>query len=163
MRLIPIAAIAVVAAALSTAVATGAPATRAAACGSGLGPTKYSTTVMVKGKPLTVNCGPATAKVRYKGKTYAFSNGTCFRYLGAFKLNLGKSLAVPGPHRGPYSSMTINTGPGGHVEIGMGVGKISIYAAAKFSGVGVKGTFSSITEGVPFTGSWNCGGPIRKS
>jgi hypothetical protein len=165
MRAFLIASVAALAAAFSVAGASGASATRAAHCGGGVGPTKYSTTETLKGKSVIVNCGPATAKLRYKGKIYTFEHGTCFRYLGAFKLNLGSSLLVPGANKGGYSNLTINTNTpaNSHAEIGAAFGKISIYAAAKFSGVAVKGTFSSLTTGVPFTGSWNCGGPIRKS
>ena len=81
------------------------------------------------------------------------------------KLSLGSSLLVPGANKGGYSNLTINTNTpaNSHAEIGAAFGKISIYAAAKFSGIAAKGTFSSLTTGVPFTGSWNCGGPIRKS
>ncbi len=163
MRAFLITSVAVLAAALSSTAASGTPATRAAQCGGGVGPIKYSTIETIKSKSVVVNCGPATAKLRYRGKTYTFKHGTCFHYLGSFKLNLGSSLLVPGTSNGGYSNMTINAVPNGDAEIGMGVGKISIYAAAKFSGAAVKGTFSSITAGAPFTGSWNCGGPIRKN
>jgi hypothetical protein len=81
------------AAAIVTTAATGAPAARAAGCGSGIGPIKYSTTETVKAKMVIVNCGPATGTLHYKGKTYTFKHGTCFRYLGSFKLNLGQSFS----------------------------------------------------------------------
>lgn len=136
---------------------------RAAQCGSGVGPTKYSSTETIKGESVVVNCGPATAKLRYKGKTYTFKQGTCFRYLGAFKLNLGSSLLVPAANSGGYSSMTINAVPHGQAEVGMEVRTISIYANTKFSGVAAKGTFTSVTPSEPFSGSWNCGAPIRKN
>jgi hypothetical protein len=163
MRTVLITSIATVAAAFSATAASGAPATPAAHCGGGVGPTKYSTTETIKGTMVVVNCGPATAKLRYKGKTYTFKQGTCFHYLGAFKLNLGSSLLVPIKAGGGYSNMTINAVPNGQAEIGAVVGRISIYIAAKFSGVAVKGTFSSTTNGEPATGSWNCGGPIQKN
>ena len=161
MRTFVLTLIASVAAAFSIAAATGASA--AARCGSGVGPIKYSTTQTIKGKSVVVNCGPATAKLRYKSKTYTFAPGTCFRYLGSFKLNLGKSLLVPSNGSGGYTSMTITAAPNGQVEVGAAVGKISIYAAAKSSGVAATGTFSSLTRGVSFTGSWNCGGSIKAS
>jgi hypothetical protein len=132
-------------------------------CGSGIGPTKYSVTKTLMGKQVVVNCGPATATVHYKGTTYTFRNGTCFRYLGSFKLNLGSSLLVPAGGNGGYASMTITAAPNGHAEVAMGVGKILIYATTRFSGARVKGTFTSLTAGVPLTGSWNCGEPIRRS
>lgn len=146
----------------STAAATAAPSARAGGCGSGIGPTKYSATKTIKGKSVVVNCGPAIAKLHFKGTTYTFKHGTCFRYLGSFKLNLGSSLLVPTAGSGGYSSMTITASSNTRAEIGAAVGKLSIYAAAKFSGAATKGSFTSITTGVPFTGSWTCGGPIEK-
>ena len=155
---------AVAAATLSASAASWAAVARAGQCGSGLGPTKYSATETIKGKSVVVNCGPATAKLHYKGKTYVFTQGTCFRYLGSFKLNLGRSLLIPpAAGNGGYSSMTINAAPNGQAEVGAAAGTISLYITAKFSGAAVKGTFSSLTTGVPATGSWNCGGPIHKS
>lgn len=162
MRTLSITTTAVLALALASTVANGASTIRTAACGSGVGPTEYSTTKTIKGKMIVFFCGPASARMHYKGKTYTFKHGTCFHYLGSFKLNLGTAPLLPAPNNGGYSSLTVNTGPGGHFEVGMGVGKISIYGAAKSSGVGVKGTFSSTTNGLSFAGSWNCGGPIRK-
>jgi hypothetical protein len=154
--------VAVLAAAISITAANGASASAAAKCGSGYGPTKYSTTVTIKGKSVVVDCGPATAKLRYKGKTYTFAHGTCFRYLGSFKLNLGRSLLVPSNSSGGYASMTINATPSGQIEVGAVIGKIGLYAPAKSSGVATKGTFSSSAPSEPFTGSWECGGPIQK-
>jgi hypothetical protein len=159
MRTLVLTSVAAVAVVFSIATATGTSA--AAQCGSGVGPIKYSTTETIKGKPVVVNCGPATAKLRYKGTTYKFAPGTCFRYLGSFKLNLGKSLLVPTSGSGGYTNMTITAAPNGQIEVGAAVGKISIYATAKSSGIASKGTFSSLTRGVAFTGSWNCGGPIK--
>jgi hypothetical protein len=151
----------VAAAAVAFSIAGAAGASAAAQCGSGVGPIKYSTTQTIKGKQVVVNCGPATAKLRFKGKTYSFAPGTCFRYLGSFKLNLGKSLLVPSSGSGGYTSMTITATSNGQIEVGAAVGKISIYAAAKSSAIASNGTFSSITRGVPFTGSWDCAGPIK--
>jgi hypothetical protein len=159
MRRFVLTSVAAVGVVFSIAAAAGASA--AAQCGSGVGPIKYSTTETIKGKPVVVNCGPATAKLRYKGKTYSFAPGTCFRYLGSFKLNLGKSLLVPTSGSGGYTNMSLTAASNGQIEVGAAVGKISIYAASKSSGVGAKGTFTSITRGVSFTGSWNCGGPIK--
>jgi hypothetical protein len=43
------------------------------------------------------------------------------------------------------------------------IGKLALYVAAKTHGIAAGGTLSSITSGVSSTGSWDCGGPIRKS
>ncbi len=153
----------VLAAAILVTAGSGASASAATKCGSGYGATKYSTTVKVKGKSVVTNCGPATATLHYKGKTYTVAHGTCFRYLGSLKLNVGRSLLIPGTSNGGYSSMTITATPSGQIEVGATVRSVSLYEPTKSSGVGVKGTFSSAAPSVPFTGSWNCGGPIRKS
>lgn len=170
MKAIALAAAAAAASTLSTAAVSGAAVAHAVRCGSGFGPTKYSTTETTSGKSVVVNCGPATATLHYEGKTYVFAQGTCFRYLGAFKLNLGRSLAVPVKVKGGYSNsiggysnMTITAAPNGQVEVGAASGAISLYVTAESSGVAAKGTFSSLTAGVTATGSWNCGGPIHKS
>ncbi len=155
--------LAVLAAVISITAASGASASAAAKCGSGYGATKYSTTVKIKGKPVVVNCRPATAKLHYKGKTHTVAHGTCFRYLGSLKLNLGRSLLIPGHGNGGYSSMTIVATPGGQIEVGAVIGTVSLYEPTKSSGVGTKGTFSRTAPSVPFTGSWNCGGPIHKN
>jgi hypothetical protein len=152
----------VLAAAISITAASGVSASAAAKCGSGIGPTKYSTTETIKGKSVVVNCGPATAKLRYKGKTYTFAHGTCFRYLGSFKLNLGSSLLIPSKSTGGYASMTLTGTPSSQIEVGAGFGKVSLYAPTKSSGIATKGTFTSSAPSEPFTGSWNCGGPIQK-
>lgn len=154
---------AALAVAVSITAASGASASAATKCGSGYGPTKYSTTVKIKGKSVVVSCGPASAKLHYKGKTYTVTGGTCFRYLGSFKLNLGRSFLIPGSTNGGYSSMAITGTPGGAIEVGAAFGKITLYEPTKSSGVGTKGTFSSSAPSVPFTGSWACGGPINKN
>jgi hypothetical protein len=162
MRTFLIPVVAALAVAFATTAASGAPTARATPCGSGVGPVKYSATQTIKGKMMTVNCGPATAKLHYKGATYTFKHGTCFRYLGSFKLNLGNSPLVP-TTKGGYTNMTITATPNGRAEVGAAAGKVSLYFAVKWSGAAVKGTFSSITNGVTATGSWNCGGPIHKN
>ncbi len=152
-RTLVAAAVVALAASVATTAARAAPATGAAGCGSGFGPTKYSTTETIKGKTVTVDCGPASARLRYKGRTYTFKHGTCFRYVGSFKLNLG----------GGATTMTITATPNGGAEVAAAEGAVSLYVAAKWSGAAVKGTFSSSSSGVTATGSWNCGGPIRTS
>lgn len=154
--------VAVLAAAISITAASGASASAAAKCGSGIGPTKYSTTETIKGKSVVVNCGPATATLHYKGKTYTLAHGTCFHYLGSFKLNLGSSLLIPSNSNGGYESMSLTATPNGQIEVGASLGIYGIYAPTKSSGVAAKGTFTSTAPSEPFTGSWNCGGPIQK-
>lgn len=98
-------------------------------------------------------------------KSHVISHGsTCFLYLGSFKLNLGSSLLIP-PAKGSggYSNMATNLVAHQNALIGATTGSVTVGGAAKFSGVASKGTFSSVTNGYKFSGSWNCGGPIRKS
>ena len=151
--------------ALATAIAfvatSSAPAATTTHCGSGFGPTKYSSIETIKGKQVIVNCGPAIAKLHYKGTTYTFKHGTCFHYARLFKLNLGNSPLVPTTSNHSYTNMTITATPSDRAEIGAAIGNISLYITAKWSGPASKGTFTSITNGVTATGSWNCGEPIR--
>lgn len=87
-------------------------------------------------------------------------------------LDLGTSLVNNARGNGGFARMSItmlsSTLP---AEINAEDGKLSIDGSAKFSGIAVKGTFSGIvgsfggvavSKAVPFTGSWNCGGPIQK-
>jgi hypothetical protein len=50
---------------------------------------------LIKGNPVGVSCGPASAKLHYKGKTYSFKSGSCvISKLPAgtvFGLSLGKN------------------------------------------------------------------------
>jgi hypothetical protein len=57
------------------------------------------------------------------------------------------------------------------VQITAYSGSLSLNGSAKFSGIGVKGTFSGtngsfggvgVGKPVPFSGSWSCGGAIYK-
>ena len=50
----------------------------------------------LKGQPVTAACGPASAKLHYKGKSYSFKAGTCTSIVSAGQkggtLNLGKNV-----------------------------------------------------------------------
>jgi hypothetical protein len=126
----------------------------------------------INGKAVIVNCGPATVKLRYKGKNYSFKNGTCTRTGGAVMLQLGTSLISNAKGNGGFNdadlTMLSNKIP---LQFDAADGSMSIGGSAKFSGIAVKGTFSGTTgsyggvstgKTTPFTGSWNCGGPIVK-
>jgi hypothetical protein len=124
----------------------------------------------IKGKSVIVNCGPATVKLNYKGKTYSFKDGTCERTAGSVMLSLGTSLVSGAKGNGGFTdanlTMLSNKIP---LQLDATVGSLSIGGSAKFSGIAVKGTFSGTVgsfggvssgkKGV-FTGSWNCGEPI---
>jgi hypothetical protein len=48
--------------------------------------------VTVKGHPGVVECGPATATVRFKGKTIRYRGGTCTRAGGGLSLYIGTKV-----------------------------------------------------------------------
>ena len=164
MRTFLIASVAALAAALSTTAASGAPTAAAGHC--------LSKTETIKGKSVIVNCGPASATLRYKGKTYRFKPGTCLRTGSSVMLDLGISLVSGAQGNGGFAYMSITMlSKKLPAQIQADHGKLSIGGSAKFSGIAVKGTFSgtvgsfggvSTGKSVPFTGSWNCGGPIQK-
>ena len=150
--------------ALAAGAASGAPAATTGHC--------YSKSETLKGKSVIVDCGPASAKLHFKGKTYTFKPGTCLRTGSSVTLDLGISLVGNAKGNAGFAHMNItmlsNTLP---AQIQADDGKLSIGGSAKFTGIGVKGTFSGtvgsfggVTSGKPatFTGSWNCGGPIQK-
>lgn len=87
-------------------------------------------------------------------------------------LDLGIGLVGNASGNGGFAHMSItmlsNKLP---AEIQADDGPLSVGGSAKFSGIGIKGTFSGtvgsfggVGTGKPssFTGSWNCGGPIQK-
>jgi hypothetical protein len=55
--------------------------------------------VTVKGKPGVVECGPATATVKFQGKTIRYSGGTCTTVGPSFSLYIGTKVTGGGsPH-----------------------------------------------------------------
>ena len=137
-----------------TGTAAGASALHAAGCA-----TRIET---IKGQQVSVNCGPATAQLRYKGGAYSFKDGTCFRAVGpSIKLYLGKQLfaSSKGGNTG-FSELDLTMLTGGAMNVEISVGKLDVGEAATYSG-SVRGTFKGIDS--PLSGSWNCGGPIQSS
>ena len=162
MKAILITSIAAIAAATVAAAASGASSSAAGRC--------YAKEATVNGKSVIVNCGPASAKLTYKGKTYAFKGGTCLRTGKSVMLNLGTALVDDSHGNGGFSNFSITMlGSTLPAEITASFGKVSLAGSAKFSGIAVKGTFSGtagsfggVGVGVakPFSGSWNCGDAI---
>jgi hypothetical protein len=132
--------------------------------------------VHVHGVPVRVFCGPARARVRYRGKTYKFSRGSCARgtgkFAGGFGLNLGElalrgrapsslsyfGLLVEGTHPGTYKGTKVL------VEFQVGgrrVGLHDLFGEARPDTTVVlrrgSGTFSGKdTHGFRATGSFTC-------
>jgi hypothetical protein len=123
----------------------------------------------IKGKSVIVACGPASAKLQYKGKTYAFKSGTCFRSAAGVVLSLGTSLVNNTNGNGGFTQFSITLLPkpaSGTSQITADDGTLHLVAfSATNSKVAVTGTFkgtNNAAKAVPFTGSWNCGGAIYK-
>jgi hypothetical protein len=123
----------------------------------------------IKGKSVIVACGPASAKLHYKGKTYTFKSGTCFRSAAGVVLDLGTSLASGAKGNGGFTDFGLSLLPSpasGTAQITADDGTLHLTAfSATNSKIAVTGTFNGTNDasnGVPFTGSWNCGGAIYK-
>jgi hypothetical protein len=123
----------------------------------------------LKGQPVTASCGPATAKLHYKGKSYSFKAGTCASIVSAGQkggtLSLGKNVDVARNLGlvGMQIAFTGNTT--GSVLLVANVGKVYINdgAATATPKFGSHGTIKGTSGGVSYTVSWNCGGAITKS
>jgi hypothetical protein len=129
-------------------------------------------------KPVTINgaaglalCGPATATLTVKGKTYTFRNGFCAETItnsDSFQLTLGVDVPAFG---GPNNN---GDKPGFSLDIAKNQTNAAV-AFAYFGGhelvklvqVTLKskalpeGTFKGKTSA--FSGTWNCHGVIYKS
>jgi hypothetical protein len=126
-----------------------------------------------KGMTTVANCGPATATLKLKGKTYSFKNGYCSQSKsasGALQLDLG-TLVLKGVHN--------VKGDAGHAYFAMLLtrfgGKVSgSVFEADFGGKQILGDTLVDAKGFPkqgtltsqfsvngsFTGSWNCHGVV---
>ena len=121
----------------------------------------------IKGHQAATTCGPASAVLRYGGKTYKYRGGTCESVKGNSWLELDLGTVVAGlPNNGGYQSFNLTVGPnklvaGLHtsgkphlmvIELKL---KASSAARGAFSGgivvLGGSGTVS---------GSWSCGGTV---
>lgn len=125
----------------------------------------------LKGKAVIVNCGPATAKVKYNGKTYSFNHGTCEKTGGQLVIDLGTSLVDQGKGNDgfSYTSLTVFSAKQ-PIQVYAYSGKVSVSGSAKLGGTEMKGKFSgtaTVANGVSvsgksLSGTWNCGGVIAK-
>jgi hypothetical protein len=155
--------------ALGLGVATSLPVAIAAAPAASASAACQPKLFKLKGQPVTAACGPATAKLHFKGKSYSFKAGTCTSVVSAGQkggtLNLGKNVDVP-RNLGLVGMQIAFTGnPTGSVLLIANVGKVYINdgAATATPKFGSRGTIKGTSDGVPYTVSWNCGGAIAKN
>ena len=123
------------------------------------------------GKLTSINCGPATAQVTLKGKTYKFKSGFCqlSKSTGALELSLGTLvLNAKGNAGRPYVSILLRKVAGklsgSLFEADLGGKKILGDTLIDANGSVAKGTFTSeFSVNGAFTGSWNCHGVVWNS
>jgi hypothetical protein len=135
----------------------GAGAARAQACFEGEDTTKSG---LKNGKLVDVFCGPASATLTYKGKTYPFKNGTCRKDTlekGDFRLELGSTIS--GRHVTDYPAHMIIYKPGSsksHFQPGVsaeaGPRNWAALLGATITLTGNGGTFKSTTGVLNFAG-----------
>lgn len=123
-------------------------------------------TTKTAGKTTVINCGPATATLKLKGKTYTFKGGSCTQSKsanGALELTLGTLvLNAKGNAGKPYFSMLL-TKSGGKVwgsvfEADLKGKQIIGDTLVDAKGFPAKGTFAETLTTGGVSGSWNCHG-----
>jgi|SRR5665213_177882 len=129
----------------------------------------YSKEAKIKGKSVIVNCGPASVKLLYKGKTYVFKSGECLNSSGSVTLALGTSMVNNAKGNGGFTQFSITLLPkpaSGTAQVTADDGTLHLVAfSATSSKIAVTGTFKGTNDAstaAPFSGSWNCGGAIYK-
>jgi hypothetical protein len=113
---------------------------------------------LVKGNPATFSCGPASAKLHYKGKTYGFKPGTC---ISGGELTLGKNSDVKG-NAGLNGMSIAYAGDGVDVSVAAYHGNVHLSATGTGTKFGRTGTIKGTFDSAPFTVTWNCGGAPSK-
>jgi hypothetical protein len=120
-----------------------------------------------KGQPVEISCGPASAKLHFKGKTYSFKSGTCRSdNSGGQKggtLSLGKNVDEKG-NLGLVGMSIAFTGNGMDSAVVTANQKKDYIndGAATATKFGTRGTIKGTSSGAPYTVSWNCGGAPAK-
>jgi hypothetical protein len=115
---------------------------------------------LVKGQPVETSCGPATAKLHFKGKTYSFKPGTCRQVDSGGKnggtLSLGKNANAKRNLGLVGMSIAFSGNPTGDATVTANQGKVYISdgeatATPKFGSSGtIKGTSNGTSSGVPY-------------
>jgi hypothetical protein len=121
----------------------------------------------IKGHQAATPCGPASAVLRYGGKTYKYRGGTCQSVKGNSWLELDLGTVVAGlANNGGYPAFTLTVGPNKLVAGLHTYGKphLMVISLKLKASSPQRGTFSGgqIVLGGRGTvsGSWNCGGTI---
>lgn len=151
---------------IATTILAAAAAATAGSAASAAAGACYAKEETIKGKAVIVACGPASATLH---KTYTFKSGTCFRSAAGVVLDLGTSLANGAKGNGGFTDFGLTLLPSpasGTAQITADDGTLHLTAfSATNSKIALTGTFKGTNDasnGVPFTGSWNCGGAIYK-
>jgi hypothetical protein len=125
-------------------------------------------TSSIGGGAATHYCGPATAKLKVNGKTYAFKNGYCQSIpgfesditLGLFAKGRGGSGTLNNAGK-PYFKLDLGPGESSDLALTYSGGKLlPSEGAVSWKGTATSGgTFKSLSK-VPasFSGSWSCHG-----
>jgi hypothetical protein len=118
---------------------------------------------LIKGNPVEISCGPASAKLHYKGKTYSFKSGTCRSSRPGGTLSLGKNVDVK-RNAGLVGLSIAFLGNGlNSATVTANQGKVYINdGGATSTKFGPTGTIKGTSGGAPYTVSWNCGGAPSK-
>ena len=123
---------------------------------------------LIKGQPVEISCGPASAKLHFKGKTYSFKSGTCFTSDSGGErggtLTLGKNVDAKRNLGLVGMSIAFTGNPTGSAVVTANQGKTYINdgGATAIPKFGAAGTIKGTSGGIPYTVSWNCGGAPAK-
>ena len=110
-------------------------------------------------------CGPAKATLRFGGKTYLFTGGSCDSTTSTFTINLGTITLPPGKPKYRYFGITVFTGKDGtftNQAVGWqfpnGKHNALFHAKIKLTGGRKHGIFSGTTlaDQKPGSGTFSC-------
>ncbi len=120
----------------------------------------------VSGHKALIFCGPATATLTVGGATHRFSGGMCTGGGSYLSMSLGEAVTGAGAgNAGKTTFGIIINGKTADVSAAVGghdLTKSGLALATVPHGAATKGVFHGklITNGKPFSGSWNCHGAI---
>lgn len=137
---------------IATTILAAAAAATAGSAASAAAGACYAKEETIKGKAVIVACGPASAKLHYKGKTYTFKSGTCFRSAAGVVLDLGTSLANGAKGNGGFTDFGLTLLPSpasGTAQITADDGTLHLTAfSATNSKIALTGTFKGTNDAI---------------